>query len=74
MPKFLKNYFWDVEFSLMNKDRDRIFIAERILNLGRIEGFSWLVNNYGIEELLNITKINPNISNTAKSLLKALIS
>lgn len=46
LPKFLKNYFWDVNFSTLDSKQYPYFILERILEYGDKKALSWMMQCY----------------------------
>ena len=54
IPKFLKKYFWDVEFSKLNKKSHSQFIIERILGCGDERAVRWMRNNFKLNEIKDV--------------------
>jgi len=54
LPKFLKKYFWDVEFKELNLEGNKDFITERILEYGDPKALSWLLNRVKKETIKNL--------------------
>jgi len=54
LPKFLKKYFWDVEFSKLNKTVHSQFIIERILEYGDEKAVKWLRENFSPQKIKNV--------------------
>lgn len=46
LPEFLKRYFWDVQFSDLNKEKYPRFIIERILEYGDEKAVKWMKDNF----------------------------
>ena len=51
LPKFLKKYFWDVDFLKLDKDFHHRFIIERILEYGDEKAIRWLSKHFKKSEL-----------------------
>jgi len=51
LPKYLKKYFWDVDFSNLDKNESSRFIIERILEHGDMEGISWMWKNFARDKI-----------------------
>jgi len=51
LPKFLKEYFWDVKFEAIDMNKWRIFILKRILEYGDDEAVDWLHKNFKQSEI-----------------------
>ncbi|TSC93196.1 MAG: hypothetical protein CEN89_206 [Candidatus Berkelbacteria bacterium Licking1014_7] len=50
-PKFLKRYFWDTDFSLLDRQKNQKYIIERILDWGDEQGIEWLFQTYSSQEI-----------------------
>ena len=46
LPKYLKKYFWDVDFKKINPRQKKEFIATRVLEMGDKKALKWLLKNY----------------------------
>jgi len=62
LPKFLKKYFWDVNFSELSKENYSSFIIERILEYGDEEAVKWMKKNFNISEIKNVICKSKNLS------------
>ena len=62
LPKFLKRYFWDVDFSKLNKEENTSFIIERILEEGDEKAVKWLRKNFVFDEIKKVLCNSKNIS------------
>lgn len=62
LPKFLKKYFWDVDFSKLDKDFHSQFIIERILEYGDERSTRWLFQNFRKSEIVKILTRRRNLS------------
>lgn len=75
LPKFLKNYFWSVDFDDLDFIKDRNYIIHQILSFGGLKAIRWLFKTYGGKAIKNSfikkpTKIyQPPIFNFIKILL-----
>lgn len=54
LPKFLKKYFWDVEFSDLDKNKHSQFIIERILEYGDKEAVEWMKKGFEEKEIKKV--------------------
>ena len=45
LPKYLKKYFWDVNFFKLEKTENSRFIIERILEFGDPKAIEWMKDN-----------------------------
>jgi len=53
---YLLDLFWDVDSTLLDKDKDKKFIIERILKYGRPETIHWLWANYSDQAIIAVVK------------------
>ena len=51
IPKSYKKYFWDCNFNDLNLAEHKIFILNRFLSFGDIEGIKFITNNYSQKEV-----------------------
>ncbi len=67
MPKYLKKYFWDIDFPKLKKDQNSHFIIERVLELGDIKSIDWMKKNFPEKEIkkivLNSRRLSPKSAN-----------
>lgn len=66
VPKFLKKYFWDIDFDKLDLDKSRLFILKRILEYGDERAVLWMGNNfhrYEIAKFLSFARIDPRSAN-----------
>lgn len=62
LPKFLKKYFWDIEFQRLEKKAHSHFIIERILEYGDKRAMKWLKSHFEQKEIKNVLYNSKNIS------------
>ena len=62
LPIFLKRYFWDVEFSKLDKKSYTSFIIERILDYGDEKAIKWLFKYFKNSEIEKTLAKRQNIS------------
>jgi len=51
LPHFLKRYFWDVDFSKLQKNSHPQFIIKRILEYGDEKATKWLFQHFTRSEI-----------------------
>ena len=51
LPKFLKKYFWDVEFKEIDLDKSKVYILKRILEYGDEQAVGWMWKNFKKSEI-----------------------
>lgn len=47
LPKFLRSYFWDVDFDNLEVKKHASFVIKRVLDRGNLRDIRWLVKIYG---------------------------
>jgi len=62
IPKFLKKYFWDVDFSKLDKKNYSQFIIERILEYGDERAIKWMRENFKLNQIKNVLQQSKNLS------------
>ncbi len=67
LPKFLQEYFWDVEFDRLTLEKSRNFILKRVLDRGDVKAIKWLLKHYENEDikklLLSTRDLSPKTAN-----------
>jgi len=53
LPKFLKKYFWDVDFEKIVPSKSKICILRRILEYGDEKSVKWMWKNFKKSEIIN---------------------
>ena len=54
LPNFLKNYFWDSDFSQLNLFNHKQFIIKRVIDRGNSQAISWLTDTVSPEEIKDV--------------------
>lgn len=54
LPKFLKKYFWEVDFKKLDFKKRSEYVALRLLEHGDIKSLKWLFKNLPKEKIENI--------------------
>lgn len=65
-PKFLKKYFWDIDFEKLKVDKRRQFVLKRILEYGDEKAVNWMAGNFSkaeVSHLLSFARIEPKSAN-----------
>ena len=62
LPQFLEKYFWDVDFSKLNKKTHSQFIIERILEYGDEKAVRWMRRNFKLNEIKKVVCNSRNLS------------
>lgn len=51
LPGYLKRYFWDVDFAILDAAKYPYFVIERILEYGDQNAVKWMINNFKKSEI-----------------------
>jgi hypothetical protein len=62
LPRFLKKYFWDVDFPKLDKKNHSQFIIERILEYGDEMAVKWMKRNFKLNEIKKVIYQSRNLS------------
>lgn len=62
LPNFLKRYFWDVNFSKLERKKHAYFIIKRILENGDEEAVNWMFNNFKKPKIIKVLTKSKSIS------------
>lgn len=62
LPKFLEKYFWDVDFSKLEKKNHPFFIIERILEYGDKKAVNWMEENFSSNQIKKVLSNSKNLS------------
>jgi hypothetical protein len=54
LPKFLHQYFWDIDLDKIDASEDSYYVAERIMDWGDLKVFKWLKDHFRKEYLRQI--------------------
>lgn len=45
-PKFLKKYFWDIDFAKLDPKKRPTYVIERLLEYGNVQAVRWVLSQY----------------------------
>lgn len=54
LPKFLKPYFWEIDFKRLDADKYPRYVIERILDYGDESALRWLGKNFALSEVRKV--------------------
>ncbi|MDP2967236.1 MAG: hypothetical protein Q8N87_02405 [bacterium] len=74
IPKSLKKYFWDVDFSKLDKKNYSQFIIERILEYGDERAIKWMRENFKLNQIKNVLQQSKNISRKSANFWRFIFS
>ncbi len=74
LPKFLKRYFWDVEFIDLSKEKYPRFIIERILEYGDEKAVKWMRDNFTKNKVKEVVCKSKNISKKSANFWQLLFN
>ena len=58
LPKFLKQYFWDVDFEKLDYTKYPKYVIGRILEHGDEKAISWMKNTFSRRDIVDALTIN----------------
>ncbi|MBT9131356.1 MAG: hypothetical protein DDT31_00601 [Syntrophomonadaceae bacterium] len=53
-PKFLKQYFWDIDFDKFNYINYPRFVIERIFEYGNEKAITWMMKNFSRTQITSV--------------------
>ncbi len=62
LPEFLKPYFWDVDFSVLNTESHQNFILKRVIDRGNTPALRWTLARFPLEAIKEIVFQSRDIS------------
>ena len=62
LPKFLKKYFWDVDFEKLIFSKYKSFILECLLERGETQAIKWVSTHYTKKDIQKIILTSKNLS------------
>jgi len=62
LPVFLSKYFWDIEFSTLDINKNKTYIIERLIEYGDLKAIKWLKNIYSEKDLETIIKTSKKLT------------
>jgi hypothetical protein len=78
LEKLNKTYFWDIDPELLDENRSKRIIIERVMNFGNLREIKLILRHYGKEEVkktvCNLNYIDPKTLNFLSLLLNVPIS
>ena len=54
LPKFLRQYFWDVDFDELDGQKYSLYVVKRLIDKGNQRAIKWLLENYPKELIKQI--------------------
>ena len=57
-PRFLKQYFWDVDFDKLDHRNHPRYVIERILEHGDINAVRWMLKTYPREQIVSALEMS----------------
>lgn len=74
IPDFLKEYFWDVDFDILDFKKSKVFILKRVIDRGDTNALNWIRQKYTNQEikrlLLSTRDLSPKTANFWADYLK----
>ncbi len=67
IPRFLKPYFWETDWSRINPRHHAVYVIERVIEYGDDRAIRWLRQNYSPAQIARVVRasraISPNTAN-----------
>lgn len=54
LPKFLKSYFWEIDFEALDADKYPRYVIKRILEYGNERAIRWMGRNFELDEIKSV--------------------
>lgn len=54
LPKFLKEYFWEIDFESLDRDKYPMYVIKRILEYGDEMAIKWMGKNFSLDEIKEV--------------------
>lgn len=67
ITKQLQPFFWETDVTKIDIEKNKLFIIERILELGDSEAVGWLFSNFTLSDIKKILKKSRRISKKSKN-------
>ena len=55
-PKFLRRYFWDIDFDKFDYKKHPIYVIERILEYGDVVAIRWMFKTFPRKQIIGALK------------------
>ena len=62
LPRYLKRYFWDTPFSALDSQKHKVFLIERILNMGDLQAVQFLFKRFRRSTIKKVLATSRNVS------------
>ena len=56
LPEKLRPYFWDTDFDVLDKEKNKLFIISRLYTKGTLVGLKWVEDNYSDRDIIEAAK------------------
>lgn len=53
-PKFLRQYFWEIDFESLDMDKYPKYVIKRILEYGDEKAIRWMGRNFNLDEIKEV--------------------
>ncbi len=73
LPVFLKPYFWEVDFALLQLPEHEVYIVERLLEYGDDQAIRWLRSTFASESIARVVRRSRRLSRNTANLWSLLL-
>jgi len=70
LPKYLRPFFWDVDFKRLNIEKSSYFIINRLMEHGDEGAISFLLNAFSRKEIIHVLKNSRSLSRRSREFWK----
>lgn len=74
LPKYLKPFFWDVDFDRLSVRKSRRFIIARLMEHGDDLAVSFLLKTYSQEDMATVVRQSRSLSQRSRNFWKVLLN
>lgn len=73
-PRYLKKYFWDVNFLDLDKDKYAYFIIRRLLEEGNKKSIQWMRDTYELDKIKEVIYHSKSLSGRSANFWQVILN
>lgn len=74
MHKQLRKYFWDVDPQMINLEKHRRYVIERLAEFGDEGAVRWMLGQYGGKSVLSVVESSRRVSQKSKTYWRTVLA
>jgi hypothetical protein len=74
LPTQFHRYFWDTKPEYIDLEKHAGYVMDRLMMIGSLESWRWLVGKYGEEELGRRVETSRQLTNKDKNYFRLILS